>query len=110
MDDGSESYEPLEQILRKDTVTIAKNPKQHHQLSKPGWKQLKHVASKLVNNTAGVNNTSLDTCAASHSKGPIFQFRIQVPQKAKTPMTSMLKMVIQSGKMLYKRKLSPCCV
>jgi hypothetical protein len=77
-EDGSEYYEPLDQIIRDDPVTLAKYAKQHHLLSKP--KRLKHVATKLINSASGINHMSLNISADIHRKGPVFQFGIQVPR------------------------------
>ena len=81
--DGTQSYEPLEQVIRDDPVTVATYGKKHHLLDKPIWKQLKHVASKLVTSKTNVNHLSLEISAAGHSKGPIYQFGIQVPRNVK---------------------------
>jgi hypothetical protein len=40
-------------------------------------------SSKLVNNASNLNHMSFDISAASHSKGPIFQFGTQVPRNVK---------------------------
>jgi hypothetical protein len=39
--DGTQSYEPLEQVIRDDPVTVATYGKKHHLLDKPIWKHFK---------------------------------------------------------------------
>jgi hypothetical protein len=53
--DGSVSYEPFDQIILEDPVTTATYAQKHNMLKQPGWKRLKHVASKLVDNKTSSN-------------------------------------------------------
>jgi hypothetical protein len=46
-EDGSETYEPLEMIIKDDPVTLDSYPLKHDLLGHPGWKKLIAIATKL---------------------------------------------------------------
>jgi hypothetical protein len=52
-------------------------------LDKPVWKRLKHVARNLVPNKLVVNSMSFDVSAGKQTKGPVYQFVIQLPRNIK---------------------------
>jgi DNA-directed RNA polymerase subunit L len=46
-EDGSESYEPLEMIIKDDLVTLASYALKHDLLGHPRWKKLIGIDTKL---------------------------------------------------------------
>ena len=82
-DDGSETYEPLEMIIKDDPVTLAAYAKRHNLLNKPGWKKLKAIAWRLVHDSYGNHHLEYNVMANKHNSGPIFQFGIQVLRNVK---------------------------
>jgi DNA-directed RNA polymerase subunit L len=46
-EDGSETYEPLEMIIKDDPVTFASYALKHDLLGRSGWKRVKAIAAKL---------------------------------------------------------------
>jgi hypothetical protein len=47
-------------------------------LNEPGWKKLKAIAWQLVHDTRGVSHMHYDVMANKKTKGPVYQFGIQV--------------------------------
>jgi hypothetical protein len=43
-DDGSETYEPLEMVIKDDPVTLTAYARKHKLLDQPVWKKLKTLA------------------------------------------------------------------
>jgi hypothetical protein len=82
-DDGSESYEQLEMIIKDDPVTLATYAKNHNLLNKPGWNKLKAIARRFVNGSYGNHHIEYNVMANKHSNGPIFPFGIHVPHNVK---------------------------
>jgi hypothetical protein len=69
-EDGSNTYEPLDLIIRDDPVTLAIYAKKNKLLNKPVWKRLKHVARNLVSNKLYCNSMSLDVSAGIQNQRP----------------------------------------
>jgi hypothetical protein len=82
-EDGSQTYEPLDIIIRDDPVTSAIYAKKNNLLDKPVWKRLKHVARKLVPNKLDANSIDFNVCAGKQTKGPVYQLGMQVPWNVK---------------------------
>jgi hypothetical protein len=80
---GSQTYEPLDIIIRDDTVTLVIYAKKNNLLDKPVWKRLKHVARNLVPNKLDSKSMTFNVCAGKQTKGPVYQFGIQVPRNVK---------------------------
>ena len=75
-EDGSETYEPLDVMIKDDPVSLAKYAEENDLLDTPGWKRLKSITS---------NKTKLNRMLhqAKQKKGPVYQFGIQVPRNVK---------------------------
>jgi hypothetical protein len=82
-EDGSQTYEPLDIIIRDDPVTLAMYAKKNNLLDQPVWKRLKHVARNLVPNKLDANSMTFNVCAGRQTKVPVYQFGIQVPRNVK---------------------------
>ena len=82
-DDGSESYEPLGMVIKDDPVTLAAYARKHRLLDQPVWKKLKTIARRLVHDPEGISIQYFNVNAGKQTKGPIFQFGIQVPRNVK---------------------------
>jgi hypothetical protein len=81
-EDGSETYEPLEMIIKDDTITLASYTKKHDLLGRPRWKKRKAIA-KLHCKQRALGDFSIEVLASKQAKGPIFQFGVQVPRNVK---------------------------
>jgi hypothetical protein len=80
-EDGSETYEPLNIMIKDDPVCLAAYAEENDLLETPGWKQLKNIVKNKPKLDRMVNQMNLSINKAS--KGPIFQFGIQVPRNVK---------------------------
>jgi hypothetical protein len=71
-DDGSETYEPLEMVIKDDPVTLAAYARKNKLLEKPVWKKLKTLARRLVHDPEGVHhlhyNVMAKLCVLLHTK------------------------------------------
>lgn len=43
-EDGSETYEPLDEMIKDDPVSIASYAVENNLLDTPGWKRVRHIA------------------------------------------------------------------
>ena len=82
-DDGSETYEPLEMVIKDDPVTLAAYARKHKLLDQPVWKKLKTLARRLVHDPEGVHHLHYNVMANKLTTGPIYQFGIEVPRNVK---------------------------
>jgi hypothetical protein len=82
-EDGSETYEPLDMIIKDDPVTLASYALKHDLLGRPGWKKLKAIAAKLHREQRALGDFSIEVLASKQAKGPVFQFGVQVPRNVK---------------------------
>jgi hypothetical protein len=78
-DNGSETYEPLDMIIKDDPITLAAYAVKHDLLGRPGWKKRKHIAHRLLLDQRANVDLSYNVLASKHTKGPVFQFDVQVP-------------------------------
>ena len=76
-----ETYEPLDTMIKDDPVCLAQYAKDHGLLETQGWKKLKRIATNHPRLERMVHQLNLSIHKAS--KGPIFQFGIQVPRNVK---------------------------
>jgi hypothetical protein len=78
-DDGSETQEPLEILIKDDPISVANYAEENNLLETPGWKRVKHFAKnkpRLARMVKQVKRTN-------KHKGPVYQFGIQVPRNVK---------------------------
>jgi hypothetical protein len=75
-EDGSETKEPLSLIKKDDPVTCAKYAKENNLLDIPGWKSLKHIATRTKVFERMVKPAKL----FSQRNGPIFKFGVRFPR------------------------------
>jgi Reverse transcriptase (RNA-dependent DNA polymerase) len=80
-EDGSETYEPLDTMIKDDPVCLAQYAKDNNLLDTQGWKNLKRIVKNQPRLERMANQLNLSIHKAS--KGPIFQFGIQVPRNVK---------------------------
>jgi Reverse transcriptase (RNA-dependent DNA polymerase) len=80
-DDGSESYEPLDIMIKDDPITLAKYAEENDLLQRPGWKSLNRIVKMKPRLKRMVNQIKLGS--KKSKKGPNFQFGIQVPRNVK---------------------------
>ena len=80
-EDGSETYEPLDIMIKDDPVCLATYAKDNNLLDISGWKQLKHIVKNKPKFEQMVNQMNLSINKTS--KGPIFQFGTQIPRNVK---------------------------
>jgi hypothetical protein len=69
-DNGSETYEPLDMVIKYDPVTLAAHAHKHGLLNEPGWKKLKTIARSLVHNSQGAYHLHYNVMANKQNKGP----------------------------------------
>jgi hypothetical protein len=81
-EDGSETYEPLDIIIKDDPVSVAKYAAENNLLDKPGWKRVRHIAKNQKKLERMVNQARL---AHNHgrSSAPSYSFGIKVPRNVK---------------------------
>jgi hypothetical protein len=76
-DDGSETMEPLDTIIKDDPVSVAEYEAENNLLDTPGWKRVKHIAQNKKRLRRMVNQ------AKASLKGKVYSFGIQVPRNVK---------------------------
>jgi hypothetical protein len=81
-EDGSKIYEPLDKMIKDGPITLAVYARKNNLLGVPGWKRLKNIASKVAKEHKTITN-NLILMKGMRTKGPIFQFGIQVPRNVK---------------------------
>jgi hypothetical protein len=106
-DNGSETYEPLDMVIKDDPVTIAAYARKHGLLNEPGSKKLKTVARHLVHDSQGVYHLHYNVMANKQTKGTVYQFGIQVPRQVRDAYELDKKPATLSGKMLCRKRLTP---
>jgi hypothetical protein len=74
--DGSETYEPLDMVIKDDPVTLLAFARKYGLLNEPGWKKLKIIAQRLVYDSQGVYHLHYNVIANKQTKGPVYQFCI----------------------------------
>jgi hypothetical protein len=87
-DDGSETMEPLDSIIKDDAVTVAEYATENNLLDTPGWKRLKHIAlnrkrlARMVNQLNSTTNSLIEQNKVIR-KGPVYNFGILIPRSVK---------------------------
>jgi hypothetical protein len=76
-DDGSESWEPLDTMIKDDPVSVALYASDNNLLDTPGCKRIKHVARSKKRMNRMINQTKVNR------KGANYSFGVQVPRNAK---------------------------
>jgi hypothetical protein len=74
-EDGTETYEPLDMMIKDDPITLAKYAYENDLLSTPSWKRLRSYMSPSIKRM--VNKTKFK------STTPIYKFGIQIPRNVK---------------------------
>jgi len=75
-DNGSETQEPLEIIIKDDPISEANYAEENNLLDTPGWKWVKHFAKNKPRLARMVKQAK----RTNKHKSPIYQFGIQVPR------------------------------
>jgi hypothetical protein len=82
-EDGSDTYEPLEMIIKDDLVTLASYALNHDLFGRPGWKKVRPISTKLHHEQRALSDFSIEVLASKQAKGPVFQLGVQVPCNVK---------------------------
>jgi hypothetical protein len=78
-EDGSETYEPLDIIIKDDPVSVASYAAENNLIDTPGWKRVKHIAKNQKKLQRMVNQARL--CHKSTRNSTImYSFGIKVPR------------------------------
>ena len=81
-EDGSETYETLDIIIKDDPVSVASYAAENDLINTPGWKRVKHIAKNQKKLQRMVNQARL--CHNSgRSSTPTYSFGIKVPRNVK---------------------------
>jgi hypothetical protein len=75
--DDTESYEPLDAIIKDDPITVAKYAQDNNLLDTPSWKRLKRYINASNKLQLLINKTK------TRPTTPTYQFGIQVPRNVK---------------------------
>jgi hypothetical protein len=78
-EDGYETYEPLDIIMKDDPITVAQYAEDHGLLDTAGWKKLKQFGKNKKTFARLFKQAKL----TSQRHGPIYQFGIRVPRNVK---------------------------
>jgi hypothetical protein len=78
-EDGSETYEPPDRIMKDDPITVAHYAEDHGLLDTPGWKKLKRFVKDKKTFARMLKQAKL----TSQRHCPIYQFGIRVPRNIK---------------------------
>jgi Reverse transcriptase (RNA-dependent DNA polymerase) len=81
-EDGSETYEPLEIIIKDDPVSVANYAAQNNLIDTPGWKRVRHLAKNQKKLDRMVNQARL-AFNNGRSSAPTYSFGIKVPRNVK---------------------------
>ena len=76
-DDGSQTYEPLDTMIKDDPLTLAQYAQENDLLETPSWKRLKSITNANPNLKRLINKTK------TRPSTPTYQFGIQVPRNVK---------------------------
>ena len=74
-EDGTETYEPLDMMIKDDPITLAKYAYENDLLATPSWKRLRSYLSPSIKRM--VNKTKFKATT------PIYKFGIQIPRNVK---------------------------
>jgi hypothetical protein len=75
-EDGSQTFEPLDQIAKDDPVTCAIYAEEKGLLEQSGWRRFKRIASRTKKFQRMINQSKLK----SIRRAPIYQFGFRVPR------------------------------
>ena len=79
-EDGSETLEPLDSVIKDDPVSVANYAQENNLLDTPGWKRIKCIAT----NKNRLNKMAIQANVSSTSrKGPVYNFGIIIPCNVK---------------------------
>jgi len=78
-EDGSETWEPLAQMIKDDPITCAEYAQKLNLLGLDGWKNLKRYTKRTKKFERLIKQAKLK----SINSGPIFKFGVQVPRNKK---------------------------
>jgi hypothetical protein len=70
-------------VIKDDPITLAAYACKHSLLNEPGWKKLKMLARCLVHDKQGIYHLHYNGMVNKQTKGPVYQFGIQVPCNVK---------------------------
>ena len=92
-EDGSTTYEPLQLMIEDDPISLALYARKNNLLKTPGWKRLSHIAQDTVRERNKLRNMlhQYHVCQGKRTKGPVYQFGIQIPRNVKEAMELDLK-------------------
>ena len=76
-DDGSQTYEPLDTMIKDDPITLSLYAQDNNLLQTPSWKRCRRILNANPNLKLHVNKTKV------RSSLPNYQFGIQVPRTVK---------------------------
>jgi hypothetical protein len=98
-EDGSKTYEPLDKMIKDDSITLAIYARKNNLLGVPGWKRLKNIASKVAKEHETITN-NLFILKGMRTKEPYsnLEFKSQEMPKKLTSLTR--EMGTPTGKML----------
>ncbi len=96
-EDGSETYEPLDTIIKDDPVSVANYADENNLIDLPGWKRVRHLARNQKKLKRMVNQARL---IHNHGKTstPSYSFGIKVPRNVK----QALQYDIENGNTLWQ--------
>jgi hypothetical protein len=78
-EDGQETYEPLDMMIKDDPVTLAKYAEENNLLKEDGWKRLNRIAKNKKKLARMLKQAKM----AFRRTGPVYMFGVQVPQNDK---------------------------
>jgi hypothetical protein len=78
-EDGSETWEPLAQLIRDDPITCAEYAQKHNLLGVEGWKVLNRYTRRAKKFERMLRQNKLK----SFNQGPVYKFGVQVPRNKK---------------------------
>jgi len=72
-------------MIQDDPITLAKYARQNNLLKTPGWKRLSHIVQDIAREKSTFRSMAhqYHISKGNKSKGPIYQFGIQVPRNVK---------------------------
>ena len=92
-EDGSTTYEPLQLMIEDDPISLALYATNNNLLKTPGWKRLNHIVQDTVMKRNKLRNMlhQYHVCQGKRTKGPVYQFGIQIPRNVKEAIELDLK-------------------
>jgi hypothetical protein len=82
-EDGLETYEPIEMIIKDDPVTLDSYALKHKLLGFPVWKKLQAIATKLHHEQDVLDDFAIEVFTSKHAKETLFHYGFQVPHNVK---------------------------